>query len=364
MATPQVPDKEWLAGVPRFAIAIAVAAMLLGVFWLDRVTELSPDLTVLYLVPIVLATYAFGLRWGLLVTAAAALGGLFAHPHGHFPVVAIDTATHYAVFLLTAVAVDRLARDLRTIRRFKARRDFDLDSARSVNLALLEAPRSGGGFRVGWRSRFARELGGDYYLVNGTSEGLFVCVGDISGKGVQAALFTALLHDTVADALGESLDLRPLTFSVNRRLHHVMPSDMFMTMYFAMLTPSEIHYVNAGHEPALLKSAGDGSISELSSEGLVPLGIMDDIAVPVTSRAVGQGDMLLVYTDGITTSPRFRERPEDLLEIVAAFDGADPQALADLVFSQAVPTDETMPSDDTTVLAVAWEDGDAAGRLG
>ncbi len=339
------------------AMSFVVAGLVVFVGWLDTVTGLRPDVTVLYLVPIGLATYEFGLWPGLLVAGAAAAAEILSHPGGErFSEVAIvaDAITHLAVFVLAAVVVDRLLAQLREITRLEARRDFDLSVARDVYQTTLSLPATRrSDLSLGFSQAFAFELGGDYMHVSDTGDGMFVAVGDISGKGAAAALFSVTLHQEVLESVHATSDPAEVVRSVNRRLYQATPGQMFVTLFCAFIENGELRYVNGGHEPGFLLSPPEQP-RQLLSERTLPLGIEPEVDAATTALPFSPGSLLLLVTDGVTESPRMQPHPyERLSSLLSAERDAPPQQVADRVFSEAAPraAGETQ-RDDITVLCV------------
>ncbi len=347
-------DRDPIARQLLVALGVAAAVALVG--WLDTVTGLRPDVTVLYLVPIGLATYAFGLWPGLLVAAIAAIAEILSHPGGEgFSETAIvaDAATHLAVFVLAAVVADTLLRQLARIRRLEHRRDFDLAVAREVYETTLEPPvTERSDVEVGFRQTSAFELGGDYAYLSDTRGGVFLCIGDISGKGTAAALFAVALHQTVLEALQDTDDPARVADSVNRRLHLATPGQMFVTLFCALIENGEVRYVNAGHEPPLVLPPS-GEPRPLVSEHTLPLGIQSDMEAEAAAVPFPPGSLLLAVTDGVTESPRMQPDPRGrLATLLSARRGAQPREVADAVFAAAAPLPGESQQDDITVLCI------------
>jgi serine phosphatase RsbU (regulator of sigma subunit) len=147
----------------------------------------------------------------------------------------------------------------------------------------------------------AREVGGDFYDFHLLSEGrLGVVVGDATGKGVPAALVmstTCGMLQAVSRALasspGEVLD------QVNETLLARIPSNMFVTCFYAILDPESgsLAYANAGHDLPYLRRRG-GDCEELRARGM-PLGLMPGMSYEEKEIVLQEGDSALLYTDGL-----------------------------------------------------------------
>ncbi len=150
----------------------------------------------------------------------------------------------------------------------------------------------------------AREVGGDYYdfLDLGRSR-LGLVIGDISGKGIAAALLMANLQANLRSQCAVALDHpQRLMQSVNRLFYENTAENAYATLFFAVYDDSSGHlaYVNCGHHSALLLR-GDGAIEKLGSTCTV-LGLFEEWDCATGERQLRPGDALALYTDGVTES--------------------------------------------------------------
>jgi serine phosphatase RsbU (regulator of sigma subunit)/predicted ester cyclase len=147
----------------------------------------------------------------------------------------------------------------------------------------------------------AREVGGDFYDFHFLSEGrLGLVVGDATGKGVPAALVmstTLGMLQLAARALGSSSPGEVLE-QVNETLLARIPSNMFVTCFYAILEPKSgtLSYANAGHDLPYLWHAG--AAEELRARGM-PLGLMPGMHYEQKEIVLQEGDSALLYTDGL-----------------------------------------------------------------
>jgi serine phosphatase RsbU (regulator of sigma subunit) len=148
----------------------------------------------------------------------------------------------------------------------------------------------------------AREVGGDFYDFHHLSEGrLGVVVGDATGKGVPAALVmstTCGMLQLAAQALGSSSPGEVLA-QINESLVARIPSNMFVTCFYAILDPKSgnLTYANAGHDlPYLRRRCGDAE--ELRARGM-PFGLMPGMGYEEDEIVLGEGDAALFYSDGL-----------------------------------------------------------------
>lgn len=202
------------------------------------------------------------------------------------------------------------------------------------------------------------EVGGDFYDVFPTSEETWAAIiGDVSGKGPEAAAVTALARHTLrAVSLLQSAPAVNLTL-LNRAMNLDSVEPSLCTALFVRLCRTaaglDVRFANAGHPPPLLLRA-DGTIEALSG-GLGPLvGAFADASYPEEVAALGRGDLLLMYTDGVTEirrdDPRLGER--ELRAVVGACAGASAEQVVAAVHDRAVELADGQPPDDIALLAV------------
>jgi serine phosphatase RsbU (regulator of sigma subunit)/catechol 2,3-dioxygenase-like lactoylglutathione lyase family enzyme len=150
----------------------------------------------------------------------------------------------------------------------------------------------------------ARKVGGDYYdFLHLGSDRLGFVIGDISGKGIAAALLMANLQANLRSQCAIALDQpQRLLRSVNQLFCDNTPDGAFATLFFAEYddTACRLRYANCGHLPALLLRS-DSSVERLDATATV-LGIFKDWDCEIGECQLRPGDTLALYTDGITES--------------------------------------------------------------
>jgi serine phosphatase RsbU (regulator of sigma subunit) len=151
----------------------------------------------------------------------------------------------------------------------------------------------------------ARGIGGDYYDLLALQRGRWgIAIGDVSGKGIGAALIMASLQASLKfQALQPQLKPSTLIGDVNRLVYGSSPTNIFATLFYAEYEPAKrlMNYVNAGHNPPLILRPKNGSceIFQLPSTG-IPLGISADSQFTSATFQFEIDDVLVAYTDGIT----------------------------------------------------------------
>ena len=150
--------------------------------------------------------------------------------------------------------------------------------------------------------RAAKEVGGDFYDFGYIGGNRFsILIADVSGKGVPGAMFMMRAKSTLKSLIATGRSLAATVSEVNQRLCEGNTDGLFVTAWIGIvnLATGGVAYVNAGHNPPLLKHA-DGAIRWLEDEPDLPLAAMDVIAYSQHRLRLELGDMLVLYTDGVT----------------------------------------------------------------
>jgi serine phosphatase RsbU (regulator of sigma subunit) len=201
----------------------------------------------------------------------------------------------------------------------------------------------------------ARVVGGDYYDFLSLGPGrLGIVLADISGKGIAAALLMANLQANLRSQYAVALeDPHRLLQSVNRLFYENTPEDRYATLFFADYDDASrrLRYSNCGHKPPL-QLRGNGEIERLGATGTV-LGLFKNWECAVEEVSLRPGDVLLIYTDGITEAPNLagEEFGESrLVEILRAHPQLPVQALLSLILAAVQEFSGASQADDLTLL--------------
>jgi sigma-B regulation protein RsbU (phosphoserine phosphatase) len=183
----------------------------------------------------------------------------------------------------------------------KRRLDNDLALARQVMEELLpHATPSMPGFDIAGAHDPSFAVGGDYYEFIPLGDDRWgVVVADVVGKGIAAALLVSALRASIATLVEHELAVRAVMRRANRFLHESIDEGRYVTLFYGVIEPSRrrMLYVNAGHVPPLLRRT-NGEV-ELLEEGGVPLGMFEAPRYVEGHVALGEGDVLALYTDGV-----------------------------------------------------------------
>jgi serine phosphatase RsbU (regulator of sigma subunit)/CHASE1-domain containing sensor protein/anti-sigma regulatory factor (Ser/Thr protein kinase) len=177
----------------------------------------------------------------------------------------------------------------------------ELGTARSIQHALLpkDLPLLEG-WKIAYHYQPAREVGGDFYDFLRLDDGrVGLVIGDVSGKGIAAALVMANTQ-SVLRAVARRGNIAPgrVLAEANEVLYAYIPSGTFVTCFYGVLDPESgrLVYANAGHDPPYLQR--DGDAQELKARGM-PLGLMPDMPYEEEEADLVAGDDLLFYSDGL-----------------------------------------------------------------
>ncbi|MDX1643716.1 MAG: SpoIIE family protein phosphatase [Thermoanaerobaculia bacterium] len=204
-----------------------------------------------------------------------------------------------------AIALENARLHREALEKERLEREMELASEIQRRLLPTTIPVVPGFELYGW-SRPAQQVGGDYYDLIVLGDGRCgLVVGDVSGKGMPAALMVSTVHSALRLLL-DRLTVGPeLIERLNRHISETSAPNKFITFFLAEVVGgvsagdrSEMRFLNAGHNPALLVSPS-GEMRRLETCGL-PLGLLPDSTYDAGSVGIGPGDLLCVYSDGIT----------------------------------------------------------------
>lgn len=203
------------------------------------------------------------------------------------------------------------------------KQEEELGKAREIQEGLLpkRIPQVRG-FDVAGTWHPANLVGGDYFdVLRFDDRRLAICVGDVVGKGISAALLMANLQASFRAVAPDSESAGRLMERLNSVICSNIATDRFVTFWCCMIDSGarSLTYANAGHWPPLLLTRA-GNVQSLSQGG-PPLGISPDTAYADISVPLSPGDRILLYTDGVTEAANSDEQefgPERLADFTLA----------------------------------------------
>lgn len=207
----------------------------------------------------------------------------------------------------------------------------------------------------------AKEVGGDlfdFFFVD--DDTLCFAVGDVSGKGVPAALFMVVTRTLLRSVATKNIPIIQIAQTLNRSLSQDNDSLMFVTFFLGILNlkTGELEYVNAGHNPpVILSESTDPVFSDMTGD--MAFGFLEDQAFKTAKIQLQSGDILLCYTDGVTEAAnKLNELYSDerLLSVLKEFQCSSPREIIEKLYQDInLHVSGAEPSDDITIMAVQYK---------
>jgi serine phosphatase RsbU (regulator of sigma subunit) len=350
-------EENRATGLLNFILAASITA----IAYTDWIVVENDSLGYLYVLPIALS----GLVNRLPITIGlslfcAYLQDLFGPPEDtvHVRVVRgfISLAGYLIIgFLVTAVARQRAALAAE-IRRERDDYEKDLTLAAQVQRRVLPAPPVIPGIQLAAGMQTARLLGGDYYDFFPISDDTVdVVIADVSGKGAAASLLMPSLAVALRLSARELSGPAAIIKDLDGVLYQITAPATFVTIFYARINPTRrtLEYACGGHNPPLLLRPSTGETIQLDVAGPV-VGILPDAQFTDATVSLSPGDILTLYTDGVTEQEN--QTPEQfsldrLKQVILANEDDSASALVthitDAVSTFAGPTEQ---EDDLTVV--------------
>ena len=212
-------------------------------------------------------------------------------------------------------------------------------------------------FRIHAFNNPTRYVGGDFYDFLPLSSGEWVGVlADVSGKGMSAALLSSMVLGALSMEFHSRTQPQEVLNRVNRLLCEKSLPYQFVTLFLFLLSPQGVgQFISAGHTPAYLFRSATGKIEELGSNASV-LGLFDDASYESCAFRLDKGDILVVYSDGLTDARNPQEEmfgEKRLLGIIRQEAPSGSQALEQKFLTAIEEFTQGMPqTDDITFVVV------------
>jgi sigma-B regulation protein RsbU (phosphoserine phosphatase) len=215
------------------------------------------------------------------------------------------------------------------------------------------------GYDIAGKNISAQLVGGDYYdFIQINQDRIALCLGDVSGKGLPAAILMANLQAAVRSQAILNVSAQDCTQRANKLLFKNTSTEKFVTLFYAVLDAKrhELVFSNAGHDnPFLLR---DKKVTRLEAGGTV-LGFIEDVPFEQETMTLLNGDVLLVYSDGITEAMDVNGKEfgeERLGEVVIANREKSAEELIDTILASVKEHTGAQPQmDDMTIMIVKKE---------
>ncbi|HSK46441.1 MAG TPA: SpoIIE family protein phosphatase [Coriobacteriia bacterium] len=231
--------------------------------------------------------------------------------------------------------------------------------ADTLQTALLTVPRRIPGIDYGYLYRSATAaaaVGGDFYdffALDGNRAG--VLLGDVSGKGVQAATLTALVKNTIRALAYENDSPAAVVSKTSAAILKATTGSVFVTLLYGVLDVGTggLTYCSAGHTRGIVKKS-DGSVT-LLDVGSTIAGAFEQAEFVDGEAVIARGDVLVLYTDGVTEARRdgslFGE--ERLVEFIQHMDPTPSKQVPEAIFEEVMQFTGGSLSDDVAIVSVA-----------
>jgi phosphoserine phosphatase RsbU/P len=246
---------------------------------------------------------------------------------------------------------------LRETQIIKKEQERELVEARTIQRRLLptEIPQIKG-YDISGAWRPARTVSGDYFdVVSFNDRKAALCIADVSGKGMPAALLMSNVQAAVHSFASETVSPSEMCAKVNRVISSSTGEDKFITFFYGIVDAEQktFTYTNAGHNPGILLRR-DGSLIRLETGGAV-LGPFPSWTYKHEEIGLRAGDRLLLFTDGVTelrssAGDEFGE--ERLIELLIQNQERDADALRGLIIQAVVDFGGGEFQDDATLLVL------------
>jgi sigma-B regulation protein RsbU (phosphoserine phosphatase) len=207
----------------------------------------------------------------------------------------------------------------------------------------------------------AREVGGDFFnyfaLANGQ---VALLVGDVSGKGVGAALLMANIQASIRTRFALGQNLAAIAEAIDRELAETATTRLYVTLFLGIFDPASrrLHYVNAGHNPQFVLRPNQ-PIERMAATG-IPIGLLAGRGYEQRDVELSSGDLLFFYTDGCVETENESDemfgatRLESLLVSIATTGAVTPDSVLHQVEEAVTVFRGTRePFDDATMMAVS-----------
>jgi sigma-B regulation protein RsbU (phosphoserine phosphatase) len=271
-----------------------------------------------------------------------------------------DTQLLRTVAAQTGLALEnsRLSQAIATETAHREMLSREIEIAREVQQRLFpQTMPEIAELRYAGHCRPAQGVGGDYYdfleLPNGS---LGIAIGDVSGKGIPAALLMASLQASVrGQSFSRGNDVAGLMTNVNRLVYDASPSNRYATFFYAQFDPAtrRMTYTNGGHNPPMILR---GAEAIRLDAGGPPVGLFRPAQYEQSEVQLEPGDLLVLFTDGISEAenPAQDEWGEEALMAAArACDGISPAEAIERILRAADEFAAGAPQHDDMTLVVA-----------
>ncbi|WP_342536453.1 PP2C family protein-serine/threonine phosphatase [Sporosarcina sp. FSL K6-3508] len=232
---------------------------------------------------------------------------------------------------------------------------MEMDIAvRMQNTLLQTATPEVQGLDIGWISKPAKQMNGDYvYFLNETSSQVCLAVADIIGKGMSAAMHMSMVKFGMDSLRYEKRSPSEVLSFINKMIEKSISDSMFVSMFYGKYDTdtATFRYASAGHEPALFYCAAEKEFKLLESKGLL-LGVQEEAKYEERTVKLEVNDFVVIMTDGVSetrTENGFIEM--DFIEnLLCQVKSENAQAMVDYLFNELSRMQDYQLHDDFTLV--------------
>ncbi len=263
----------------------------------------------------------------------------------------------WALFVIMIIAAQVLYVVNKRMASQKAREDAFMETARDIQSGMVppETAYEKENVRIEAISRPAKAVGGDFYDIIPLDDGRFgIVMGDVSGKGVPAALFMSMVKTMVRDRILSGMSVERTLNEVNDELCASNPKGMFATVFAGVFDENsgELTFANAGHMPPV-KTGADASFVEVDSG--CAIGLFEDAGIICQKVVLKKGEGILLYTDGTTEAVNLQKEPFGEKRLLQAVSGQDSKSLIEKVAADVIKFSGGQEQfDDLTLLMLSF----------
>src|SRR5229473_1492848 len=298
---------EAAAGDPQWLPAVLVFGSIAAVAYADFIVT-SISLGYLYILPLgISAMFLRGqISYGL-IAVCVFLHDLFGPPYPGPEARITHNLTALAGFTFVVYVIQRYVKQRELLdKAVRTQRDQllqDVELAAQVQRMFLPIRRpSIAGLEIAGIMQPVRGVGGGYYdYIPIDEHTIQVVIADVAGKGVPAALLMSATAAAVQLEASEKRDMLEVVDRLNNGIYSVSEGNRYVTLLLADIDARShsLRYVNCGHNPALLLQAKTHDVVPMNSS-CFPVGMFDSVGCEINRADLAAGDILVLYTDGIT----------------------------------------------------------------
>ncbi|HRI47306.1 MAG TPA: PP2C family protein-serine/threonine phosphatase, partial [Ignavibacteriaceae bacterium] len=206
----------------------------------------------------------------------------------------------------------------------------------------------------------AKDIGGDFFdffMIDDKNFGFVI--GDVSGKGIPAAIFMAVSRTLLRATALKGLSPNECLVHVNNLLCSESVSSMFVTVFYGILNTETglVTYANGGHNPPYLIKA-DGTVELIPMTGGIALGVMEEMPYNFKSFTLNPGETVFLFTDGVTEAMDSKEDLFSEERLIERLTNSNSKSISDItkdVIDSVFEYSKDVPqSDDITVLTFRY----------